>query len=58
MPMVLPAVAETTNLSVHFAINSVRELFGYAVIHQMCSMNITKHKTVQKLCDMNKYLSY
>jgi len=63
VPVVLPAVAETTKLSVHFVINSGQELVDMLSHVKICYVNTAKHKTLQKLLrvsvsDMNKHLSY
>jgi len=49
VPVVLPAVAETTKLSVHFVINSGQELVDMLSRVKMCYVNTAKHKTLQKL---------
>jgi hypothetical protein len=47
--VVLPAVAETTKLSVHFVINSGQELEDMLSYVKLCHVNTAKHKTLQIL---------
>jgi len=63
VPVVLPAVAETTKLSVDFVTNSGQELVDMQSHVKMCHVNTAKHKTLQKLLsvslsNVNKHLSY